>query len=90
MRRHNINWIISCVLLLMFNVVLLAERTNEVVSENAGSVIGESVIDSYQSSFIDLLENDGLPIQDMGILDMADNSVKALSELFADDSVLFV
>ena len=42
MRRHNKNWIISCVLLLMFNVVLLAERTNEVVSENAGSVIGRS------------------------------------------------
>ena len=88
--ERRIYWIISCAILLMFNVVLLAERTNEVVSENAGSVIGESVIDSYQSSFIDLLENDGLPIQDMGILDMADNSVKALSELFVDDSVLFI
>jgi hypothetical protein len=74
----------------MFNVVLLAERTNEVVSENSTSFIGESVIESYQSSFIDLLENDGLPIQDMALLDMSDNSVKALSELFVDDSVLFI
>ncbi len=89
MKRH-IYWIISCVILLMFNVVLLAERTNEVVSENSTSFIGESVIESYQSSFIDLLENDGLPIQDMALLDMSDNSVKALSELFVDDSVLFI
>ena len=89
MKRH-IYWIISCVILLMFNVVLLAERTNEVVSENSDSFIGESVIESYQSSFIDLLENDGLPIQDMALLDMSDNSVKALSELFVDDSVLFI
>ena len=89
MKRH-IYWIISCVILLMFNVVLLAEKTNEVVSENSTSFIGESVIESYQSSFIDLLENDGLPIQDMALLDMSDNSVKALSELFVDDSVLFI
>ena len=89
MKRH-IYWIISCVILLMFNVVLLAERTNEVVSENSDSLIGESIIESYQSSFIDLLENDGLPIQDMALLDMSDNSVKALSELFVDDSVLFI
>ena len=85
-----IYWIISCVILLMFNVVLLAERTDEVVSENVdGNNVG-STIDSYQSSFIDLLENDGLPIQDMVLLDIKDNSLKALSELLVDDSVLFV
>ena len=85
-----IYWIISCVILLMFNVVLLAERTDEVVSENVdGNNVG-STIDLYQSSFIDLLENDGLPIQDMVLLDIKDNSVKVLSELLVDDSVLFV
>lgn len=85
-----IYWIISCVILLMFNVVLLAERTDEVVTENVdGNNVG-STIDSYQSSFIDLLENDGLPIQDMVLLDIKDNSVKVLSELLVNDSVLFV
>ena len=88
--KRRIYWIISCALLLMFNVVLLAERTDEVVAENVGSNIGGSAIYSYQSSFIDLLENDGLPIQDMALLDITDNSVKALSELLVDDSVLFV
>ena len=90
MRRHNIYWMISCLLLLMFNVVLLTERINEVVSEEDDNHPGESVIDSYQSSFIDLLENDGLPIQDMPMLDITDNSVKVLSDLLVDDSVLFV
>lgn len=88
--NRRIYWIISCVILLMFNVVLLAERTDEVVSEKVDSNIGGSSIDSYQSSFIDLLENDGLPIQDMVLLDIKDNSVKVLSELLVDDSVLFV
>ena len=90
MIRHNVYWIISCLLLLMFNVVLLTEGTNEVVSENVDTHPGGSVIDSYQSSFIDLLENDGLPIPDIPLLDIADNSLKALSELLVDDSVLFV
>ena len=63
---------------------------NEVVSENGLSLSKESVIDSYQSSFIDLLENDGLTIRDMALLDMSDQSVKALSELFVDDSVFLV
>jgi hypothetical protein len=90
MNRKNKYWLISFSLLLIIDVVLLVKRTNEVVSKiDSGSPV-EGTNDSYQSSFIDLLENDGLPIQDMGILDMADNSVKALSELFADDSVLFV
>ena len=88
--KRRIYWIISCALLLMFNVVLLAERTDEVVAENVDSNIGGSASYSYQSSFIDLLENDGLPIQDMALLDITDNSVKALSELLVDDSVLFV
>jgi len=66
------------------------ERTDEVVSEKVDNYIGGSTIDSYQSSFIDLLENDGLPIQDMVLLDIKDNSLKALSELLVDDSVLFV
>ena len=85
-----IYWIISCFILLIFNVVLLMERTDEVVSEKVDNYIGGSTIDSYQSSFIDLLENDGLPIQDMVLLDIKDNSLKALSELLVDDSVLFV
>ena len=88
--KRRIYWIISCALLLMFNVVLLAERTDEVVAENVDSNIGGRASYSYQSSFIDLLENDGLPIQDMALLDITDNSVKALSELLVDDSVLFV
>ena len=90
MKRHSGYWMISCILLLTFNVVLLAQRTNEVVSETANTHPVESIKDSYQSSFIDLLENDGLPIQDMELLDIADNSVKTLSGLFTDDSVLFV
>jgi len=90
MRRHNGYWIVGCIILLMFNVVLLAQRTTEVVSENVGVHPDEGVTNSYQSSFIDLLENDGLPIQDMALLDITDNSVRALSELFVDDSVLFI
>lgn len=88
--NRRIYWIISCFILLIFNVVLLMERTDEVVSEKVDNYIGGSTIDSYQSSFIDLLENDGLPIQDMVLLDIKDNSFKALSELLVDDSVLFV
>lgn len=88
--NRRIYWIISCFILLIFNVVLLMERTDEVVSEKVDNYIGGSTIDSYQSSFIDLLENDGLPIQDMVLLDIKDNSLKALSELLVDDSVLFV
>lgn len=88
--NRRIYWIISCVILLMFNVVLLAKRMNEVISEDVDCYIGGRVIDSYQSSFIDLLENDGVPLQDMVLLDISDNSVRALSELLVDDSVLFV
>ena len=88
--NRRIYWIISCFILLIFNVVLLMERTDEVVSEKVDNYIGGNTIDSYQSSFIDLLENDGLPIQDMVLLDIKDNSLKALSELLVDDSVLFV
>ena len=88
--NRRIYWIISCFILLIFNVVLLMERTDEVVSEKVDNYIGGSTIDSYQSSFIDLLENDGLPIQDMVLLDIKDNSLKELSELLVDDSVLFV
>ncbi len=88
--NRRIYWIISCFILLIFNVVLLMERMDEVVSEKVDNYIGGSTIDSYQSSFIDLLENDGLPIQDMVLLDIKDNSLKALSELLVDDSVLFV
>lgn len=71
-------------------MVLLKNKTNEIMSEKESSLPEESIIDSYQSSFIDLLENDGLTIRDLTLLDMADNSVKTITELFADDSVIFV
>ena len=90
MIRRSIYWKISCFLLLIFNVFLLIKGINEVESEELYNYSKETTIDSYQSSFIDLLENDGMLIQDMALLDIADNSVKALSELFVDDSVLFV
>ena len=88
MNKRKGYWKISCLIMLIFNIILLAKRTNELVAVNSKNY--EKTIDTYQSSFIDLLENDGLLIQDMALLDINNNSVKALSELFVDDSVLFV
>lgn len=90
MNRKNSYLIISCCILLILNVLLLSKRTKEIVSEQNNGTPVESIIDSYQSSFIDLLENDGLTIPDMILLDMEDNSLKLLSELFVDDSVYLV
>lgn len=90
MNKPNSYWITSCILLLMFNVLLLAKSTKQIVNPSDNNNSDTSIADAYQPSFIDLLENDGLMIHDMTLLDIADNSVRTLSDLFGNDSVLFI
>lgn len=83
-------WIVICAVLLVFNLYLLIKVANDVVFVDNTNNNGNSV-DSYQSTFIDLLQNDGLLLQDSRLMDMSDNSSTEISELLSnDDSVLFV
>lgn len=83
-------WAVICAILLVFNCFLLIKVTNDTVSADTTYNNGNSV-DSYQSTFIDLLQNDGLLLNDSRLMDISDNSSTVISELFSnDDSVLLV
>ena len=80
--------LIMCLLLLAFNILLLSRNSIEIVSTFNNNET--KVTDRYQSSYIDLLENDGLLLADLELLDVKRNTKKLLSELINEDTVLFI
>ena len=77
-----------CLLLLVLNFLLLGISSNDVVKTPNNNE--STAIDRYQSSYIDLLENDGLVMPNLELLDVSAKSKKLLTELCDDDSILFI
>lgn len=82
--------VVICVVLFVFNVFLLVRGAKDIVSAD-NTFTNDISVDSYQSTCIDLLQNDGLLMQSFPLMDMSDNSSTEISELLSkDDSVLLV
>jgi len=90
MKKTGVVVTIFVVILVICNMYLLIDSSSEIIKDNGKNAV--TLTDNYQGTFIDVLQNDGLSLEDLCVQRASDMSVCKVTDLFNDtgDSVLMV